>query len=141
MQTDPAVGTKLKAGETVTLIINRPAQTAEDPDGADNNATPQEPGSQPSAGDKTWSCNQTLSAPEQYKGGIAKIELIQETGDGDEKSITIMDGQAISSWPYAVNTTWDAPAGSSSTGRIIFYEMDGNGEYQAIAQYPQVPLS
>ena len=102
--------------------------------------TPAEPGAN-TATDVTWSCSQTLSAPDQYQGGIAKIELIQDDGNGNETSITIMDGQAITSWPYSVNTNWSASSSASSTGRIVFYEMDSSGSYQAIAQYPSVPLS
>ena len=52
-----------------------------------------------------------------------------------------MDGQAITSWPYSVNTNWSASSSASSTGRIVFYEMDSSGSYQAIAQYQSVPLS
>ena len=90
---------------------------------------------------ENWLRSVTLSAPDQYQGGIAKIELIQDDGNGNETSIPVMDGQAITSWPYSVNTNWSASSSASSTGRIVFYEMDSSGSYQAIAQYQSVPLS
>ena len=140
MEVDPAVGTKVKKGSDVTIYVNSPSTQPTTPDENTPTPTPAEPDAD-NGTDVTWSCNQTLSAPEQYQGGIAKIELIQDDGSGNERSITIMDGQAITSWPYSVNTNWSAASNASSTGRIVFYEMDSSGSYQAIAQYPSVPLS
>ena len=140
MEVDPAVGTMVKKGSDVTIYINSPSAAPTTPDENTPTPTPAEPGAN-NGTNVTWSCNQTLSAPEQYQGGIAKIELIQEDGNGNEKSITIMDGQAITNWPYSVSTNWSAASSASSTGRIVFYEMDSSGSYQAIAQYPSVPLS
>lgn len=140
MEVDPAVGTKVKKGSDVTIYVNSPSAEPTKPDENTPTPTPAEPDAD-NGTDVTWSCNQTLSAPEQYQGGIAKIELIQEDGNGNEKSITIMDGQAITNWPYSVSTNWSASSSASSTGRIVFYEMDSSGSYQAIAQYPSVPLS
>lgn len=140
MEVDPAVGTKVKKGSDVTIYINSPSAAPTTPDENTPTPTPAEPGAN-NGTNVTWSCNQTLSAPEQYQGGIAKIELIQEDGNGNEKSITIMDGQAITNWPYSVSTNWSAASSASSTGRIVFYEMDSSGSYQAIAQYPSVPLN
>ena len=140
MEVDPAVGTKVKKGSDVTIYVNSPSAQPTTPDENTPTPTPAEPGAN-TATDVTWSCSQTLSAPDQYQGGIAKIELIQDDGNGNETSITIMDGQAITSWPYSVNTNWSASSSASSTGRIVFYEMDSSGSYQAIAQYPSVPLS
>lgn len=140
MEIDPAVGTKVKKGSDVTIYVNNPSTEPTTPDVNTPTPTPAEPDAD-NGTDVTWSCNQTLSAPEQYQGGIAKIELIQEDGSGNEKSITIMDGQAITGWPYSVNTSWSASSSASTTGRIVFYEMDSSGNYQAIAQYPSVPLS
>lgn len=140
MEVDPAIGTKVKKGSDVTIYVNSPSAQPTTPDENTPTPTPAEPGAN-TATDVTWSCSQTLSAPDQYQGGIAKIELIQDDGNGNETSITIMDGQAITSWPYSVNTNWSASSSASSTGRIVFYEMDSSGSYQAIAQYPSVPLS
>lgn len=140
MEVDPAVGTMVKKGSDVTIYINSPSAAPTTPDENTPTPTPAEPGAN-NGTNVTWSCNQTLSAPEQYQGGIAKIELIQEDGNGNEKSITIMDGQAITNWPYSVSTNWSAASSASSTGRIVFYEMDSSGSYQAIAQYPSVPLN
>lgn len=140
MDVDPAVGTKVKKGSDVTIYVNSPSAQPTTPDENTPTPTPAEPGAN-TATDVTWSCSQTLSAPDQYQGGIAKIELIQDDGNGNETSITVMDGQAITSWPYSVNTNWSASSSASSTGRIVFYEMDSSGSYQAIAQYPSVPLS
>ncbi|MDD6576940.1 MAG: PASTA domain-containing protein, partial [Fusicatenibacter saccharivorans] len=140
MEVDPAVGTKVKKGSDVTIYVNSPSAQPTTPDENTPTPTPAEPGAN-TATDVTWSCSQTLSAPDQYQGGIAKIELIQDDGNGNETSITVMDGQAITSWPYSVNTNWSASSSASSTGRIVFYEMDSSGSYQAIAQYPSVPLS
>lgn len=140
MEVDPAVGTKVKKGSDVTIYVNSPSAQPTTPEENTPTPTPAEPGAD-NGTDVTWSCNQTLSAPEQYQGGIAKIELIQDDGSGNERSITIMDGQAITSWPYSVNTNWSAASNASSTGKIVFYEMDSSGNYQAIAQYPSVPLS
>lgn len=140
MDVDPAVGTKVKKGSDVTIYVNSPSAQPTTPDENTPTPTPAEPGAN-TATDVTWSCSQTLSAPDQYQGGIAKIELIQDDGNGNETSITVMDGQAITSWPYSVNTNWSASSSASSTGRIVFYEMDSSGNYQAIAQYPSVPLS
>lgn len=140
MEVDPAIGTKVKKGSDVTIYVNSPSAQPTTPDENTPTPTPAEPGAN-TATDVTWSCSQTLSAPDQYQGGIAKIELIQEDGNGNETSITVMDGQAITSWPYSVNTNWSASSSASSTGRIVFYEMDSSGSYQAIAQYPSVPLS
>ncbi len=140
MEVDPAVGTMVKKGSDVTIYVNSPSAEPTTPDENTPTPTPAEPDAD-NGTDVTWSCNQTLSAPEQYQGGIAKIELIQEDGSGNEKSITIMDGQAITGWPYSVNTSWSASSSASTTGRIVFYEMDSSGSYQAIAQYPSVPLS
>ena len=122
------------------MFFNGPSAQPTTPDENTPTPTPAEPGAN-TATDVTWSCSQTLSAPDQYQGGIAKIELIQDDGNGNETSITIMDGQAITSWPYSVNTNWSASSSASSTRRIVFYEMDSSGSYQAIAQYPSVPLS
>ena len=140
MDVDPAVGTKVKKGSDVTIYVNSPSTEPTTPDENTPTPTPAEPDVN-NGTDVTWSCSQTLSAPEQYQGGIAKIELIQEDGSGNEKSVTIMDGQAITGWPYSVNTSWSASSSASATGRIVFYEMDSSGSYQAIAQYPSVPLS
>ena len=140
MEVDPAIGTKVKKGSDVTIYVNSPSAQPTTPDENTPTPTPAEPGAN-TATDVTWSCSQTLSAPDQYQGGIAKIELIQDDGNGNETSITIMDGQAITSWPYSVNTNWSASSSASSTGRIVFYEMDSSGSYQAIAQYQSVPLS
>ena len=140
MEVDPAIGTKVKKGSDVTIYVNSPSTEPTTPDKNTPTPTPAEPDVN-NGTDVTWSCNQTLSTPEQYQGGIAKIELIQEDGSGNEKSITIMDGQAITGWPYSVNTSWSASSSASATGRIVFYEMDSSGNYQAIAQYPSVPLS
>ena len=140
MEVDPAVGTKVKKGSDVTIYVNSPSTEPTTPDENTPTPTPAEPDVN-NGTDVTWSCSQTLSAPEQYQGGIAKIELIQEDGSGNEKSVTIMDGQAITGWPYSVNTSWSASSSASATGRIVFYEMDSSGSYQAIAQYPSVPLS
>ena len=140
MEVDPAIGTKVKKGSDVTIYVNSPSTEPTTPDENTPTPTPAEPDVN-NGTDVTWSCSQTLSAPEQYQGGIAKIELIQEDGSGNEKSITIMDGQAITGWPYSVNTSWSASSSASATGRIVFYEMDSSGSYQAIAQYPSVPLS
>ena len=140
MDVDPAVGTKVKKGSDVTIYVNSPSTEPTTPDENTPTPTPAEPDVN-NGTDVTWSCSQTLSAPEQYQGGIAKIELIQEDGSGNEKSITVMDGQAITGWPYSVNTSWSASSSASATGRIVFYEMDSSGSYQAIAQYPSVPLS
>ncbi|MDY2938762.1 MAG: Stk1 family PASTA domain-containing Ser/Thr kinase [Fusicatenibacter sp.] len=132
MQQDPAGNTMAKRGSTVTLVINTAKPTA--------TPEPVDPGTTPQPTDVTWTCQQSLSAPEKYQGGVAKIELIQEQ-DGDEIIVYQNDGITISSWPYAINATWEAPSSASSTGRIIFYEMDASGNYQAIDQYPSVPLN
>ena len=116
----------------MTIYVNSPSAQPTTPDENTPTPTPAEPGAN-TATDVTWSCSQTLSAPDQYQGGIAKIELIQDDGNGNETSITVMDGQAITSWPYSVNTNWSASSSASSTGRIVFYEMDSSGSYQASA--------
>ncbi|MCI5649682.1 MAG: Stk1 family PASTA domain-containing Ser/Thr kinase [Fusicatenibacter sp.] len=134
MQQDPVGNTMAKRGSTVTLVINTPRATATP------TPEPVDPGTTPKPTDVTWTCQQSLSAPEKYQGGVAKIELIQEQ-DGDEKIVYQNDGITITNWPYSISATWEAPSSASSTGRIIFYEMDSSGNYQAIAQYPSVPLS
>ena len=71
MEVDPAIGTKVKKGSDVTIYVNSPSAQPTTPDENTPTPTPAEPGAN-TATDVTWSCSQTLSAPDQYQGGIAK---------------------------------------------------------------------
>lgn len=72
MEVDPAIGTKVKKGSDVTIYVNSPSAQPTTPDENTPTPTPAEPGAN-TATDVTWSCSQTLSAPDQYQGGIAKL--------------------------------------------------------------------
>lgn len=120
----PEAGTKAAPGSTVTLVINAEEAAAEpttEPEG--------------SAQSVTWSCNKSLNKPENYNGGVIKLEVIQSV-NGSEQSVWQDEGMTLGDdkWPYPINIQWTAPSDASAEVYILISEMDSTGNYQAISK-------
>lgn len=120
----PEAGTKAAPGSTVTLVINTKDAAAE-------------PTAEPSedAQSVTWSCNKSLNKPENYNGGVIRLEVIQNI-NGTEQSVWQDEGMTLddSKWPYPINIQWTAPSDASADVYILISEMDSTGNYQAISK-------
>ncbi len=120
----PVSGTKVDVGSTVTLVINEEDAAAEPTTEPQDGATT-----------VTWSCNKSLNKPENYDGGVIRLEVIQNV-NGSEQSVWSDEGMTLddSQWPYPINIQWDAPSNASADVYILISEMDSTGTYQAISK-------
>lgn len=124
IEQSPDAGTNVAPGTTVTLVINTEEASAEPTTAPEEGAT-----------NATWSCNKSLNKPENYQGGVIRLEVIQ-TVNGSEQSVWQDEGMTLddSQWPYPINIEWTAPSDASAEVYILISEMDSTGNYQAISK-------
>ena len=85
--------------------------------------------SQAAASGEIWKCNQRLNTPSGYKGGLVRLELVQEVG-GTPTASVVLEGQALQ-FPYQLDIT-GAPGVADGT-LYLWEEIDGT--YQKLGQY------
>ena len=120
----PEGGSTVDEGSTVTLVINE-RETAAEPT--------TDPGD--GASTVTWSFNKSLNKPDNYNGGVIRLEVIQSV-NGSEQSVWSDEGMTLGDdqWPYPINIQWQAPSNASAEVYILISEMDSTGTYQAISK-------
>ncbi len=117
IETDPASGTSVRVGSTVTLIVNDSSKA-----GTTETAT--------TDSDETWVSESTLGRADNYTGGAYRLVLRQEV-NGENVDTEIESGSSLE-FPYTI--TVEGAAGISS-GSIYLYEETDSGEV-ARAQWP-----
>ncbi|MBQ0058935.1 MAG: Stk1 family PASTA domain-containing Ser/Thr kinase [Lachnospiraceae bacterium] len=117
MGQDPAGGTEIPQGSTVTLTIN-----VEDPDAMNAQAAGQ-PTNQQAGPVSNMSCSQRLGAPSNYTNGPYKLTL-EQTVNGQNTETTLAEGASIA-FPYELKAQG---AQDVSTGIVHLYEQV-NGSY------------
>ena len=120
----PEGGSTVDEGSTVTLVINEREAAAE---------PTTDPGD--GASTVTWSFNKSLNKPDNYNGGVIRLEVIQSV-NGSEQSVWSDEGMTLGDdqWPYPINIEWTAPSDASAEVYILISEMDSTGNYQAISK-------
>lgn len=120
----PEGGSTVDEGSTVTLVINEREAAAE---------PTTDPGD--GASTVTWSFNKSLNKPDNYNGGVIRLEVIQSV-NGSEQSVWSDEGMTLGDdqWPYPINIQWQAPSNASAEVYILISEMDSTGTYQAISK-------
>ena len=120
----PEGGTTVDEGSTVTLVINEQEAAAE---------PTTDPGD--GASTVTWSFNKSLNKPDNYNGGVIRLEVIQSV-NGSEQPVWSDEGMTLGDdqWPYPINIQWQAPSNASAEVYILISEMDSTGTYQAISK-------
>lgn len=120
----PEADSKVAPGTVVTLVINAKEAAAEPTQEPDEGAE-----------SATWSCNKSLNKPENYTGGVIKLEVIQNV-NGSEQSVWSDEGMSLDDgkWPYPINIEWSAPSNASADVYILISEMDSTGNYQPISK-------
>lgn len=81
------------------------------------------------AAGEVWKCTQTLNTPDGYKGGLVRLELVQEV-QGQLTATMVVDGKTVT-FPYDLDLV-GAPG--ISTGTLVMYEQI-NGTYEKLGNY------
>ena len=82
------------------------------------------------AAGETWLCNQKISTPEGYRGGLIRLELVQ-TVNGQPEASVIVDGEQLE-FPYQLNIV-GAPGVSEGT---LYVSEQADGSFEELGHYP-----
>ncbi len=104
-----------------------PSASAPAGDASQMNAT--QATDQAAAAGEVWKCTQRLNTPEGYKGGAARLELIQQINGVPQVSV-IKEGEVLQ-FPYQLDIT-GVPGVSEGT---LYLSEEVGGTYQKIGEY------